>query len=200
MMLEMEKKRLQYIKTEIRIVGVDDGFFVPREQGLCDVIGVVFRGGYWLDGVMRTKVDVDGRDATEKIGRMILDSPHYGQLRIVMLNGVTFAGFNVVDAVSLFKMTKLPVIAVTREKPDFAEIHAALNNLAFAEERWKAIRSTDRIVKVFTMGKNAVFIQMTGIAEDVAKRIVKKTATRSSVPEPLRVAHLIAAGLTKPIC
>jgi endonuclease V-like protein UPF0215 family len=187
------------VKAEIRVVGVDDGVFVPHTQGKCDVIGVVFRGGYWLDGVMRTQIEIDGMDATEKIAEMITSSPHYGQLRIIMLDGVTFAGFNVVDTSKLFEMTKLPVIAVTREKPDFDDIRKALENLPFAEERWKAIKNADKIVKVFTKGEKAVFMQVTGIEESTAKRIVKSTATRSNVPEALRVAHLIASGLTGPI-
>ncbi|NIU39030.1 hypothetical protein GWN65_03390, partial [Candidatus Bathyarchaeota archaeon] len=41
-------------------MGVDDGIFVPHTKGTVDVVGVVYRGGYWLDGVMRTEVTVDG--------------------------------------------------------------------------------------------------------------------------------------------
>lgn len=187
------------LKPEIRIVGVDDGFFVPHTHGKCVVIGVVFRGGYSLDGVMRTRVEIDGLDATEKIAGMITDSAHYGQLRVIMLDGVTFAGFNVVDTLRLFEMTALPVIAVTRERPDFGAIRRALENLPFAEERWVAIRNADKIFRVFTReGERAIFIQVTGVRTDIARRIVKSTATRSNVPEALRVAHLIASGVTAP--
>jgi hypothetical protein len=196
----MRERRIHSVKPEIRIVGVDDGVFVPRSRGMCDVIGVVFRGGYWLDGVMRTQVEVDGLDATEKIADMVTCSPHFGQLRIIMLDGVTFAGFNVVDTSQLFRKTGLPVIAVTREKPDFEDIRKALENLAFAEERWRAIGRADKIVKVITRrGEEAVYMQATGVAEDVAVRIVRSTATRSNVPEALRVAHLVASGLTAPM-
>ena len=93
----MSSKKFRVIKQEIRIVGVDDGVFVPHTKGLADAVGVVFRGGYWLDGVMKTEVTIDGMDATDKIAEMITTSPHYAQIRIIMLNGVTFAGFNVVD-------------------------------------------------------------------------------------------------------
>lgn len=196
----MGSRKFRSIKPEIRVVGIDDGFFIPHTQGQCDVIGVIFRGGYWLDGIMRTRVEIDGMDATEKIADMITSSPHYGQLRVIMLDGVTFAGFNVVDTTRLFKVTGLPVIAVTREKPDFEDIRRALENLPFAEERWKVIRNADRIVRLFTRrGERAVFMQVTGVRVDVARRIVKSTATRSNVPEALRVAHLIASGLTSPL-
>lgn len=196
----MVNREIRSVKPEIRIVGVDDGFFVPHTRGKCDVIGVVFRGGYWFDGIMRTQIEIDGMDATEKIADMITRSPHYRQLRIIMLNGVTFAGFNVVDTLRLFKATDLPVIAVTREKPDFDDIRRALENLPFAEKRWEAIKNANRIVRVFTRkGEEAIFMQVTGVAMDVAKKIVKNTSTRSNVPEALRVAHLIASGLTSPL-
>lgn len=195
----MKDRTIRSVKPEIRVVGVDDGVFVPHTHGKCDVIGVVFRGGYWLDGVMRTQVEIDGLDATDKIAEMITGSPHYGQLRVIMLDGVTFAGFNVVDTLRLFETTRLPVIAVTREKPDFEDIRKALKNLPFAEKRWRAIGNADEIIRVATRrGEQAVYIQVRGVEADVAVRIVRNTATRSNVPEALRVAHLIASGLTAP--
>jgi endonuclease V-like protein UPF0215 family len=93
--------KIRVVKPEIRILGVDDGVFTPHSEELVDVVGVVYRGGYWLDGFMHTRVRVDGLDATEKLAEMIIKSPHYPQLRVVMLNGVTLAGFNVVDILKL---------------------------------------------------------------------------------------------------
>ena len=82
----MACKKFRVIKPEIRVLGVDDGVFTPHVKGLVPVVGVVFRGGYWLDGVMHTKIKVDGFDATRKIASMILNSPHYKQLRVIMLD------------------------------------------------------------------------------------------------------------------
>lgn len=191
---------LRSVKPEIRIVGVDDGVFVPHTRGKCVVVGVVFRGGYWLDGVMRTQVEIDGLDATEKIASMITSSPHYGQLRVIMLDGVTFAGFNVVNCRKLSETTGMPVIAITREKPEIEDIRNALKNLPFAEERWEAIEKADRMVRVVTRrGESEIFMQVSGVEVSVAKRVVRSTATRSNIPEALRVAHLIASGLTGPL-
>jgi hypothetical protein len=178
-------------------LGVDDGVFIPHVKGFAPIIGVVFRGGYWLDGVMHTKVEVDGLDATRKIASMIVDSPHHKQLRVIMLNGVTCAGFNVIDLKKLNAKTKLPVIAVTREKPNFAEIHEALKNLPNREERWAAVRGTGELFEVHTRSKRArVYMQICGICEEDARRILQVASTRSDIPEPLRVAHLIASGIS----
>ncbi len=191
-------RKFRTLKPEIRILGVDDGVFSPHEEALALVVGVVFRGGYWLDGVMHTEVEVDGLDATKKIASMIMNSPHHKQLRIIMLNGITFAGFNIVNIKHLNEMTNLPVIAVTRDKPNFCKIHEALENLPRSEERWKLIRETGEMIEVSTRNrKEKVYLQLSGISEEDARKIVKLTSTRSSIPEALRVAHLIASGVTE---
>jgi len=191
-------KRFRCIKPEIRVLGVDDGIFVPHTKGTVDVIGVVYRGGYWLDGVMRTEVVVDGMDATEKIASMIKKSPHYDQIRIVVLDGITFAGFNVVDINELFKRVDLPVIAVTREKPDLVQIKKALENLPERERRWNAIESAGKIIKAQTRNtEEAVYMQIAGVSQKDAEKILRNTSTRSNIPEALRVAHIIASGLAR---
>jgi len=191
-------QKFRKIKPEIRVLGVDDGVFSPHMKGFVPVVGVVFRGGYWLDGVMHTEVEVDGVDSTEKIASMIMISPHYKQLRVIMLDGITFAGFNVVNIKELNTKTRLPVIAVTREKPNFTEIREALNNLPENEERWKIIQNTGKMLEVSTRSENEkVYMQLSGILEEDARKILQLTSTRSSVPEALRVAHLIASGISK---
>jgi len=190
-------KKFRVIKPEIRVLGVDDGIFTPHVKSLVPLVGVVFRGGYWLDGVMHTRVEVDGFDASDKLVSMIVNSPHYKQLRVIMLNGVTFAGFNIVDIKKLNAETQLPVIAVTREKPDFSEIHEALKNLPKSEERWKSILTAGEIFEVLTRTESErVYMQISGIFEDDAKKILRLTSTRSNIPEALRVAHLIASGIS----
>ena len=194
----MSSEKFRVIKREIRIVGVDDGVFVPHSKGLADVIGVVFRGGYWLDGVMKTEITIDGMDATEKIGGMISASPHYAQIRVIMLDGVTFAGFNVVDISELSALTRLPVIAVTRDEPDFEDIRKALTHLPEGPERWRILENESTLLRVRSRkGEEPIYMQVAGVSKEDAEKIVKEASTRSNVPEPLRVAHLIASGLSK---
>ena len=193
----MSVKRFRTIKPEIRVLGIDDGPFTPH-RGYAPIVGVVFRGGYWLDGVLSTRVKVDGFDATTKISSMIVESPHYRQVRVIMLDGVTFGGFNVVNIRELNVLTKLPVIVITRDKPDFGEIHAALKNLPRSAERWAAVQDAGRVFEVQTRSRGeGVYMEICGANETDARRIVQVTSTRSSVPEALRVAHLIASGANR---
>ena len=194
----MNYKSFRVIKPEIRVLGIDDGAFKPHVRGSVPVIGVVFRGGYWLEGVMHTIIEVDGFDATDKIASMITGSSHYKQLRVLMLNGVTFAGFNIVDIKTLYATTKLPIITVTREKPDFADIYKALQNLPNTERRWEAINRAGEPVEISTRNAKAkVYVQTVGVSKEDAQKILRLTSTRSDIPEALRVAHLVASGISR---
>lgn len=191
-----ETAKIREVKPEIRVLGIDDSVFTPHSRELVDVVGVVFRGGYWLDGFMHTRVQVDGMDATEKLVEMITHSSHYAQLRVVMLNGVTLAGFNIVDIQELHRKVRLPIIAVTRDKPDFEDIKKALQKLPEHEKRWQAIEKAGKIIRVRTHeGEEPIYVHITGVSEETAKRILRSTSTRSNIPEALRVAHIIASGL-----
>ncbi len=192
----MKHKSFRIIKPEIRVLGVDDCPFIPHTKSQVPVIGVVFRGGYWIDGILHTKIAVDGFDATEKIVTMITSSSHHKQLRVIMLNGVTFAGFNIVNIKTLSATTKLPVITVTREKPDLAKIHKALKNLPKSQERWNTILNAGEPFEVSTRsGKRKIYMQVAGISRDDAQKILRLTSTRSNIPEALRVAHIVASGI-----
>ena len=183
------------IKSEIRVLGIDDGKFIPHTKGEALVVGVVFRGGCSIDGVMHTKIAIDGLDATEKLAQMINDSPHRHQLRLIMLNGVTFAGFNLVDIQKLNLATGLPIIALTHDKPDLEAIHKALKHLPFTEERWQIILNAGEIHEVTNKGAK-LYMGLAGVSLADALTILDLTSTIGSFPEPLRVAHLIASGIT----
>ncbi len=188
-------KPFRAIKSEIRVLGVDDGKFTPHAKGKVIVVGVVFRGACFIDGVMHTEVDVDGLDATEKLASMINSSPHRRQLRLVMLNGITLAGFNLIDIQQLHSATKLPIIALTREKPNLESIYQALKHLPQTEERWRIVLSAGEIHEIACKGSK-LYLETAGISLEDAQTVVKLTAARSCLPEPLRVAHLVASGIT----
>ena len=44
--------------------------------------------------------------------------------------------------------------------------------------------------------KDSVYMQTSGISNEDAQKIVILSTTRSAIPDPIRVAHIIAAGIT----
>lgn len=184
---------MRHIKQEIRILGIDDSALISDRILL---VAAFFRGGKWLEGVLRSHITRDGMDGTDVIIEMVKNTKHYPQIRVIMLDGVTYGGFNPIDIVRLYEETGIPVIVIMRDCPDFARIGSALKHLPLTEERLAIIKKAGRIVKVVTKdASNPVYMQWVGIDKDDAKRIVKLASTRSNIPEPLRVAHLIATGI-----
>ena len=190
----MDNIKFYEIKKEVRILGIDDASF----NLFCDektiLVGAIFRGGLWLDGVLKTEIEVDGNDATEKIIEMVKSTKHK-DVRVIMLDGITFGGFNVANIKKIFGETGLGVIAVVRKLPDFGEIENVIKGYEYYEERKESIRVAGIPVKVETMPDKFIYVQCCGIKFEDAEYIAKLSSTRSLVPEPIRVAHLIASGI-----
>ena len=178
-------------KKEIRLVGIDDSPFNKFKDKKILVVGVVMRGGSWIDGILSTKVKVDGNDATRKIVEMINRCKFKPQLQCIFLNGIAVAGFNVIDVVQLSRKTKLPVIIIIRRMPNIENIKKTLFDIN-KKQKIKLIEKAGNVFRV-----DDIFVQLTGIALDDAKKILKIVCTRSNVPEPLRLAHIIASGIVE---
>lgn len=178
------------VKKEIRIIGWDDcAHYFSQKKVL--VIGTVFRGGRFLDGLLSTVVEKDGMDATDRISERMLTSRHYDQLSAIMLDGITFAGFNVVDINEMSKRTGLPVIAVARKKPGMKAFFDAMKKLGNREERAKTAEKAGRF---YSYGN--IFFQKSGADEKECGEILEVSCLHGNMPEPLRAAHIIASGLS----
>ncbi len=184
------------IKSEIRVLGFDDSAFQKNSESLVPVIGVVFRGGKFLDGVLKTEVKVDGLDATEKIVKLINSSRHKQQLKVIMFDGITLAGFNLVDIKEVNEKTSLPVIVINRKMPNLEKVKNALKNFEDFEKRWEIVLKAGKIKECRIKNKK-IYYQAVGLEDEEAKEIINLTSTRSLIPEPLRVAHLIATAIVR---
>lgn len=188
-----DTKKFRIIKKEIRILGVDDSPFPSHTNEEVLLVGTVFRAGNWLDGVLSTYICGDGTDGTEKITEMVMNSRNLGQLGVIMLDGITFGGFNLVNIRKIFESTGVPVIVIMRKIPNFERIKKALKRFDDWEKRWANVLEAGKVYKVDN--PEPIYMQIYGIEREDAEEIVRLSTTRSAIPEPLRVAHIIAAGV-----
>ena len=91
----------------------------------------------------------------------------------------------------LSKKTGIPVVTIIRRKPDVARIKEVLNKL---NQKGKLVL-LDKAGSVVKIGH--IYAQPVGINIEKLKEILKLVCTRSNIPEPLRLAHLIASGVVK---
>lgn len=178
-------------KPLTHVVGFDDAPFDRQHRGDVLLVGAVYCDQR-LEGVLSGKVRRDGANSTTVVERMVRQSRFGGHLQAVLLQGIAFAGFNVVDLPRLAAQLGLPVIAVARRPPDFAAIRRALlQRVRGGARKWRLIEQLGPMEPAA-----GVYIQRAGIDHRPAERLIARLAIHGHLPEPLRTAHLIAGGIT----
>jgi len=155
-------KRLRQVKKEIRVIGVA----AQRDPVGITIIGVVFRGSLWLDGVLMTR---SARiDITEAIAEMIKRSQHYGQVRVILLSRVSLPMEAKISSNNLSVSVGRPVIFLGGvEEPIYT---------------WR------------NRGEQVVF-SAAGLSRWSAESILKASTREGVTPEALRVATLTLSAL-----
>ena len=149
-------RSMQAIKEEIRIMGVDS-----CNPGL--TVGVVARGGLYLDGVISFPSNT--KNAMSACARGVVDSAYFPELRAIMLHSPDDER----ASRSLEIMTGLPTIAISKDEPRH-----------------------DGGYKVFRRNRGRLWVK-TRLELVILTKILTVSWTFGRLPEPLRVAHLLAS-------
>lgn len=174
-----------------RVLGIDDAPFERNKTKSVLIVGVLYRGYEFLEGLITAKIRQDGWDSTKRLIEAI-SGRFSNQIQGIFLNGISLGGFNIVDIEKLSRETKKPVIIIMRKQPDFNLIKNAMEKLPNPQKRWKLIEKAGPVNKT-----NKIFFQMAGIDKVRAIKLIEATTIRGNLPEALRVAHIIASGFVK---
>ncbi len=173
------------------VVGFDDAPFARSHRGDVLVVGAVFAGER-LDGVVSTRVRRDGVNSTQRLIDCITASKYFDQLQAILLQGINFAGFNVVDLKELHRAAGLPVLVISRRAPDLHAIRKALlQRVPGGAKKWQLIETAGPMEPLA-----GLYVQRCGITAEGAARLLARLQQNGLLPEPLRVAHMIAGGVT----
>ncbi len=173
----------------IRVIGFDDAPFKSRRNSLVKVAGVVC-SGIRFEGMLWGEVHKDGRDATDVISDLLLKSKFNDQIHMVLIDGLAFGGFNLVDLPELVRRLDRPCVTVMRKLPDFTAIRKALLNFDDHKERIYLMEKAGEIYK-----EGRIYFQVIGEAPEVTAKALKSVSDQGNVPEALRLAHLIGAAV-----
>ncbi len=192
---DMSQNRFKNTKRDLRIVGVDDGAFPARKNSKHHALlaAVLFQNSRIL-AVRVDRIQVDGRDAN-RVLTTILKTLRFDA---VMLSGISFGGFNIVDIAELVRSTHKPVIAVIGGRPDNAAVRRALRkHFSDWRERWEMVQNAGRLYTFKPLPQEPkLYFEVKGASPSFAKKAIALTATVSRLPEPIRVAGILAKGLS----
>jgi endonuclease V-like protein UPF0215 family len=179
------------------VIGFDDAPFARQHRGDILLIGAVCARTR-LDGVVRTRIRRDGSNGTKRIAEVIATSGFRRHLQAILLQGIAVGGFNVIDVHGLYEQTGLPVLVLCRKRPDMASIRRALfqggperRGISGAKQKWALIERAGEPTPVA-----GLFVQRAGLSLAEAEDLIEKTRLHGHLPEPIRLAHLIAGGVT----
>lgn len=172
------------------VIGFDDAPFLHAHRGDVRVVGVVCAGTR-LDGLVSGRVRRDGTNSTRVLSELVTRGRFVEHIRAIMMMGLTFAGFNVVDLHALAASTGVPVLVVARRPPDLGRIEAALRTrVRGGDKKWSLIQAAGPMEPL-----GALWVQRAGLSLAEAQALLTSTTLQGHVPEPLRLAHLIAGGI-----
>jgi endonuclease V-like protein UPF0215 family len=143
------------VKREVRTLGLDT----------CNpnlTVGVIGRGGVYLDGVISFPSDPKG--ASRRCARRIIESVYFPELKAIMLHNPN----EQLDSTLLERVTNLPTMSISKDKPRHHRGYTA-----------------------FYGSPGRLWVK-TRLESITLKTILSVSWTIDSLPEPLRVAHLLA--------
>jgi uncharacterized protein len=175
-------------KKAIRVFGVAESF---RKGDRASVLGgVVMRSDLIIDGLCFGHARVGGDDATASILGMYRLLKR-GDVNVIMLSGCIISNYNIVDVDAIAQKTTRPVICLTyRESPGIEG--AIRSRFEEAEEKITRYRMLGERLRIVLGTGHAVYARLASISEPDAKRVIESFTLQGGVPEPLRLARLLA--------
>jgi uncharacterized protein len=175
-------------------IAFDDAPFDRSHRGDVAVVGVVFTRTR-LDGVVTGKLRKDGANATRAIAELVAGSPFAEHAQVVLLGGITFGGFNVVDIHALRERLDTPVLVLARKRPRYAIIRETLlTKVPGGARKWSLIEKAGPMEAC-----GDLWVQRAGLVPEQAAQVIEDLTVHGKLPEPVRIAHLIAGGYAEGI-
>jgi endonuclease V-like protein UPF0215 family len=173
----------------VRAVGFDDAPFARARRGHVGVAGVICAGTRF-EGLVWGRLRQDGWNATAAIAGLLLGGKFLPQLHLVLLDGLSFGGLNLVDLPALAARLSRPCVAVMRRPPDLAAMERAIRKLPRPARRLALLRAAGPVYR-----QGPFTFQAAGAAPEDVGRALAQLTDRGKVPEALRLAHLVGAAI-----
>ncbi|MGQ9719606.1 MAG: endonuclease dU [Nitrososphaerales archaeon] len=177
-------------KKGIRALGIAESF--KKGQSKRSILaGIVMRSDMIVDGFIFGSAEIGGDDTTDEIANMF-QRLNRNDINVIILGGSVISMYNIIDIDSLGAKTNTPVISVTFGESEGLEPHIKHHFPDSWEKKllaYKKLGGRDAI-KLHT--NYTVYVRPYGISLETSKRILDKFTIQGAIPEPIRLARLLA--------
>jgi endonuclease V-like protein UPF0215 family len=185
---------LRLHKKGLRVLGFAESFV--KETSRSVLAGVVMRGDQFLiDGFGMTTLTVGGMDATEGVLRLFKQL-NRTDINLLMFNGCIISWYNVIDLEEVFLTLDIPLVCVTYEESEGLEKYFK-DNFEDWEHRIEIYKKNGPRDEIVVHTGHSIYTRAYGMEQKETQTILDRFVLQGAVPEPLRVARLLARALLK---
>ncbi|AFZ69798.1 hypothetical protein Calag_0002 [Caldisphaera lagunensis DSM 15908] len=178
-----------------KIIACDDGEVKKLGYGKTLVSCISYKE-VWPENIKIGFVHTDGLDATSVLSYLIKTLAN-NEKSVVLFDSITIAGFNVISLPGIQKLTNLPSIVIYNYKPSIKNLLKALRpHFEDSYIRELALNQLKEIKKIET-NRGVLYIVNRGVNKEEAIQLINSYQFYSTIPEPLRMSHIISSHLSK---
>ena len=182
--------RIKLEKSGIRALGISESF--KKERGKKSVIGgVVMRSDLIIDGIIFGETTLEGDDATDTI-ISIFEGLKRNDINVIILSGAIISLYNIIDINRIGQETGIPIICVTFEKSDGLEETIKHHFPEKWEKKIGEYKKLDIRELIDLKTGYRIYARTHGLDIKKAKKVLDKFTLQGAVPEPVRLAGLLA--------
>lgn len=180
--LHLEKKGL-------RGLAIAESFRLGEKMS--NLAGVVMRRDFIIDGFVFGTSTIEGDDATDSILQMHHDLGR-DDISFVIISGLIISMYNIVDIKKIQDKLKIPVIGVTYEDSKGIEDAIKYHFPDSYQSKIDKYKSLGPRTKISLHTGHDLYVRTEGCTTQETKRLLDAFTLQGAIPEPLRVAQMLA--------
>ena len=187
-------RHLHLEKSGIRGLAIAESFSQDSKKSVLS--GIVMSTDLVIDGFVMGHSTVGGNDATDVILSMYEELGR-SDVSFLLISGIIISSYNMIDVKRISEKTGLPIIAITHNESDGIEDvikHHFPDSYKSKLAEYSKLGSREKIT---LHTSHNLYIRNEGCTVLEAKQILDKITSQGSIPEPLRIAQLLANTLLK---
>lgn len=178
-----------------RILAISGGSVSLKKRLQVPIVGVL-----WRDTILEkcfvnySETDPEPNIITEIIEH--LTEEHYftnKEIKLVLLFNSIMAGLGIIDLLTLEKKWNTPIIVVSEKEPDKTKILELIKSLNHSKEAKEIFENNP--TNWSNVDNTRLFMLPIGIEKNKAHEIIANYQLVGAIPEPLRIADIIAKAI-----
>jgi hypothetical protein len=176
-------------KKGLRGLAIAESF--QEQDKISTLAGIVMRRDFIIDGFVFDHTTIEGNDATDSILQMY-KKLHRDDISFLMISGLIISMYNIVDIKKIWNELKIPIIGVTYEDSKGIEDTIKFHFPDSYQSKIEEYRNLGERIKFTLHTGHELYVRIEGCTIRETKNLLDAFTLQGSIPEPLRVAQMLA--------